>query len=239
MILYHDRRSYASQKVKVYLSEKNIQFESHFIDLLKQEHITDETYKYIHPRGTVPALKDNETIICNSTEIMEYVSAKYLPKSDVFFNSSLSAAVHDFCKQDELLHDPHIRILSYHNLWMARRRTDEENNRLLALAAKHPDKVRGEFLAKAVRGQITAEEIRLANMAISNALLDMEHRFTDSQSDFIFGNEYSMADAVCTVRLFRFGRLNVKIELLKDQYPRTAAFYERVKLRNSFNELQI
>ena len=237
--LYHDPRSYSCQKVQVYLAEKGIKWKSHPIDLLKQEHILDETYKDIHPRGTVPALKDGDVIIRNSTEIMEYISTKYLPKSDIFFNSALSAAVHDFCKQDELLHDPHIRTLSYHNLWMAGIRSDEENNRLLALAAKHPDKIRGAFLTKAVSGKITPEEINSANTAITNALAEMEKKLAESPSGFIFGKEYTMADAVCTVRLFRFGRLNVKIELLRDQYPHTAAFYERAKQRHSFCELQI
>ncbi|HLX54718.1 MAG TPA: glutathione S-transferase N-terminal domain-containing protein [Aquella sp.] len=87
--LYHDHRSYASQKVQVYLSEKGIRWESHLFDLLKQEHILDETYKYINPQATVPTLKDDEVIVCNSTEIMEYISKKYLPKSDVFFNLSI------------------------------------------------------------------------------------------------------------------------------------------------------
>ncbi len=174
LILYHDRRSYSSQKVQVYLSEKGIKWESYHIDLLKQEHILDETYKSINSRGTVPVLKDGELIVCNSTEIMEYISTKYLLKSDIFFNLSLSAAVHDFCKKDELLHDPHIRTLSYYNLWMSGVRSGEENNRLLGLAAKHPDKIRGEFLAKAVIGKIKQEEIKFAKNAITDALLDME-----------------------------------------------------------------
>ncbi len=234
LILYNDYRSYACQKVRVYLSEKGIKWKNHYFDLLKQEHILDETYKHINPRGLVPALKDGDSIICNSTEIMEYISTKYLPKSAPF----LSAAIHDFCKQDELLHDPHIRILSYYTLWMAGVRSDEDNNRLLEIAAKHPDSGRAEFLAKAVMGKITLEEVKLANILIINALSDMEKKLADSHSGFIFGDEYTMADTVCTVRLFRFGRLNVKIELLKNQYPHTADFYERVKQRNSFCELQ-
>lgn len=176
--LYHDPRSYSSQKVQMYLSEKESTWESHPIDLLRQEHILDETYKTIHPRGIVPALKDGEVIICNSTEIMEYISKTYLPKSDVFFNSSLSDAVHCFCKEDELLHDPHIRTLSYYNLWMAGTRSDEENNRLLALAAKHPDRTRGEFLAKAIQGKITSKELKLAHTAIANAMFDMEKKIS-------------------------------------------------------------
>jgi hypothetical protein len=82
--LYHDYRSYSSQKVQVYLSEKKIKWKSHPIDLLKQEHILDETYKYIHPRGIVPALKDVEVIICNSTEIMEYI-LKNISLNQMFF----------------------------------------------------------------------------------------------------------------------------------------------------------
>lgn len=236
--LYHDPRSYSSQKVQVYFSEKAIKWKGYSFDLLKQEHILDETYKIINPQGTVPALKDGEVIICNSTEIMEYISKTYLPKSDIFFNSSLSAAIHHFCKEDEQLHDPHIRTLSYYNLWMASLKSNEENDRLLALAAKHPNKIRGEFLAKAVQGKITSEELASAHAAISNALADMEEKLADSQSNFIFGKEYTMADSIGTVRLFRFGRLNIKTELLKDQYPYTAAFYEKMKQRHSFCELQ-
>jgi glutathione S-transferase len=235
--LYHDLKSYSSQKVQIYLNEKGIQWKSHPIDLLKQEHILDEAYKTIHPRGIVPALKDGNTIVCNSTEIMEYVSKKFLSQTDVFFDSHKFTAIHEFCKNDELLHDPHIRTLSYFYLWMSTERSSEEKSHLLALAAKHPDKARGEFLAKAIQGKITSEQINRANQVITRALQDMESKFADSQSDFIFGKEYSMADAVCTVRLFRFGRLNIKIELLKDQYPFTEAFYTRVKQRRSFGEL--
>lgn len=235
--LYHDIASYSSQKVQLYFNEKGIKWKSHPINLLKQEHIIDETYKAIHPRGIVPALKDGATIICNSTEIMEYVSRKRLPQTDIFFDSSKFAAIHEFCKNDELLHDPHIRTLSYFHLWMSTERSSEEKSQLLALAAKHPDKARGKFLAKAIQGKITLEEINQANQAIISALHDMESKFADSQSDFIFGKEYSMADAVCTVRLFRFGRVNIKIELLKEQYPLTEAFYTRIKQRHSFGEL--
>jgi glutathione S-transferase len=235
--LYYDRNSYASQKVQVYFFEKNIQYKSHLFELLKQEHILDETYKLINPKSTVPALKDDDIIVCNSTEIMEYVSKKHLPKSDVFFDSTISMAVHNFCKEDEALHDPHIRTLSYNNLWMHNTKSTEEKNRLLNLAAKHPNKARGKFLARAVKNEFTPEEISLASTAITNAMIDVEQKLAKNKSGFLFGKEYTMADAVCTVRLFRFRRLGIKTELLKDKYPYTAAYYERLKQRTSFNKL--
>ncbi len=238
ILLYYDRNSYASLKVQIYFFEKGIEYQSHLFDLLKQEHILDETYKLINPRGTVPALKDGDIIVCNSTEIMEYASEKYLPKSDVFFDSSISMTVHNFCKEDESLHDPHIRTLSYYNLWMHSAKSTEEKTRILNIAAKHPNTSRGAFLAKAVKNQFTTEEIALANTAINKALADVEQQLADNKADFLFGKEYTMADAVCTVRLFRFRRLGVKIELLKDKYPFTAAYYEEMKQRNNFSKLQ-
>ncbi|MDQ5921612.1 MAG: glutathione S-transferase family protein, partial [Pseudomonadota bacterium] len=101
-----------------------------------------------------------------------------------------------------------------------------------------PNKIRGEFLAKAAQGKFTPKEIQLANAAIIDALLDIEKRLSTIQSDFIFGTKYTMADTVCSVRLFRFGRLNIKIEVLQDQYPYTAAFYQRIKQRSSFCQLR-
>ncbi len=239
LILHNDHKSYASQKVLVYLAEKEIKFDNHNFDLTKQEHILDNNYRYINPQVTVPALQDGATTICNSTEIMEYVSNKYLDKSDVFFDATLAPAIHDFCKKDELLHDPHLRILSYSKLWFAKEKSTEEINRLLAMAAKHPNKVRGAFLARAAQGNFTLEEIQLANTAIINAMLDMEKKLSISQSNFIFGTKYTMADTVCTVRLFRFGQLSIKIEALQDECPHTDAFYQRMKERKSYCQLQI
>lgn len=238
LILYNDYRSYASQKVRVYLFEKEIEYEDRYFDLLKQEHILDDNYRYINPQGTVPALQDGATIICGSTEIMEYISSKYLNKSDVYFNSILSPIIHDFCKKDELLHDPHIRVLSYSKLWLTQAKSAEETERLLAIATKHPNKIRGEFLARAAQGKFTPKEIHMANATVIDALLDIEKKLSASQSDFIFGTKYTMADTVCSVRLFRFGRLNIKIEVLQDQYPYTAAFYQRIKQRSSFCQLR-
>ncbi len=175
MFLYHSGNSYASQKVRIYLAEKEIAWESFHIDLLRQEQITDKAYRAIHPRGLVPALKDGTSVICNSTEIMEYIEAHYVKKSTPI-DLKLIAALHDFCKRDEELHDPHLRTLSYYYLWMANEPTEEEKSRVLALAAIHPDPARGIFLARAIQRQITEKELESAKEAIMGALEDLEYR---------------------------------------------------------------
>ena len=123
-------------------------------------------------------------------------------------DESQYSRITDFCSKDERLHDPHIRTLSYHYLWMNKQFSAAETNRVLALVKKHPDQARGEFLVRAVQRQITKEELDSARQAIIITLKKMEDLLQISQTDFIFGNEYTMADSVGTGMLVRLQRLN-------------------------------
>ena len=229
--LYHCHNSYASQKVRLYLEEMNIPWESQHIDLLTQEHLTDEYIK-INPRGLVPTLDDNGNIILNSTDIMQHLNDHYV--NDSTFDTTLSQEIYEFCKQDESLHDPHIRTLSYHHLWMTGEQNPEEVERVLLISQRHPDKARGEFLARAIQRQITEDELARANKQIVTALDDMEKRL-QSQSSFLFGDSYTMADAVGTVRLARLKKL--KLDELLQRYPMTLAYYDKMALRSNFKAL--
>ena len=180
--LYHCHNSYASQKVRLYLKEMNIPWESQHIDLLKQEHLTDEYIK-INPRGLVPALDDNGCIILNSTDIMQYLHDNYVNEASP--DLGLAKELYDFCKQDESLHDPHIRTLSYHHLWMTGEQNPDEVERVLLLSKKYPDKARGEFLARAVQRQITENELACAKKQIVAAIDDMEKNYNHSQVLFL------------------------------------------------------
>lgn len=227
--LYYCHKSYASQKVRLYLAEKNIPWEGHHIDLLTQEHLTDEYIK-INPRGLVPALDDNGKIILNSTDIMRYIEDNYVEKS--LSHPRFDNEIYAFSKRDEDLHDPHIRTLSYHYLWMANNRSAEEINRVLELAKRHPDKARGDFLARAVQKQITEKEILIAKQEIIAALDEMEGLLKTSQSDFLYGNEYTIADAVGTAKLCRLQLLGFSSAISRCQL--VSIYYERMLQRPSF-----
>ncbi len=229
LLLYHCSNSYASQKVRLYLAENSISWESYHIDLLKQEHLT-EAYIKINPRGLVPALADNGKIILNSTDIMRYLEEHYVKRSS--FSKEPKQEIYDFCKRDEGLHDPHIRTLSYHYLWMNQNKTPEEISRILELAKKHPDNARGAFLARAIQRQLTAAEIALAKTEVVVAIKEMEERLQNSKSGFLFADQYTMADAAGTARLFRLQLLG--FEKTMSQYPLICAYYDKMQQRPSF-----
>ena len=60
--LYHHGSSVCAAKVPMVLSEKDIKWTGHYIDILKGERFTPE-YLALNPKGVVPILIDDGTII--------------------------------------------------------------------------------------------------------------------------------------------------------------------------------
>lgn len=65
-----------SQKVRVVLAEKDLEYEKIFVDLRKGEQKTPEFLR-LNPYGKVPVLVDEEEIIFESTIINEYLEDEY------------------------------------------------------------------------------------------------------------------------------------------------------------------
>ncbi len=72
--LLHFDASPCSQKVRILLDEKNIDWQSHHVDLRKHQHVTP-WFLSINPRGVVPVLVHDGVVHVESSDIMEYVDA--------------------------------------------------------------------------------------------------------------------------------------------------------------------
>ena len=72
LTLYHNAISTCSQKVRLALAEKEIEFGSKPIDLLAgQQH--DPDYVKLNPKHVVPTLVDDGKVILDSSVIVEYL----------------------------------------------------------------------------------------------------------------------------------------------------------------------
>ena len=78
--LYHTGFSNCSMRVRIALEEKNLEWTSHFLDLVKGENLTEE-YFGINLSGVVPTLVDDGVVIIESTDIIDYLDKKYTPGS--------------------------------------------------------------------------------------------------------------------------------------------------------------
>src|SRR5688500_3928108 len=70
--LYHHNLSVCSQKVRLLLEEKKLQWEGRFVDLVKGEHLRPEFLK-LNPRALVPTIVHDGAVVIESTVIPEYL----------------------------------------------------------------------------------------------------------------------------------------------------------------------
>ena len=70
--LYHANHSTCSQKVRLCMAEKGLNFKSHLIDLGAKGQL-DPEYMKINPNGVVPSLVHDNLVIIDSSVICEYL----------------------------------------------------------------------------------------------------------------------------------------------------------------------
>jgi glutathione S-transferase len=99
MKLYDYQDCPFAQKVKVVLAEKELEYETIFVDLRKGEQKHPEFLK-LNPYGRVPVLIDEEVIVYDSTIINEYLEDEYPHPALMPDDSAARARVRlleDFC----------------------------------------------------------------------------------------------------------------------------------------------
>ena len=74
--LYTHPMSNFAQRVHIALLEKNIEWESVVLDMVKKEHKSD-SYLAINPYGRVPAIDDDGFILLESSAILGYLEQKH------------------------------------------------------------------------------------------------------------------------------------------------------------------
>jgi len=70
--LYHHGSSTCAAKVRFLLMEKNLAYESHYVDLMKGEQFRPE-YLKLNPQAVVPTLVHDGEVFVESTVICEYI----------------------------------------------------------------------------------------------------------------------------------------------------------------------
>lgn len=74
--LHHSLISTCSQKVRLTLHLKGLEFTSRIVNLGAEEHLTPE-YLALNPNGVVPTLEHDDNIILDSSVIMEYLEEAF------------------------------------------------------------------------------------------------------------------------------------------------------------------
>lgn len=238
--LYHFPGSLCSQKVKLVLAEKNLDWESHLVNLLTFENLTPD-YMRLNPKGVVPTLVHNGKAVCDSITIIRYLDRHFmeprLTPDDPTLRKSMDTWI-------DLQNRLPMREAMYGNMrgidgLVARQTVDIKEKLLPELAQKYPD-LKPQYATKlrdvkpwnqTIRDVTKITQINSQIEAIMNPL---EQQL--SQSEWLCGSAYSLADVVWTAVLNRLDELGLSTLWKADKRPAIADYLNRLEARPSYRD---
>ena len=223
--LWHGDISSCSQRVRITLAEKNLEWHSHPVSIPKNEHATPE-YQAIHPDGLVPAFVDNGTLVIESCDIIEYIDEKYpdprlRPKDNkrqTIMSSWLTYA-------DESQAD--LKLLSHEFLFRPRKKLSAEE--LDIFATKHQNKKLVDFIKEWQINDIFPKE-KLDGAVTRTDIAFIKLDTTLRNQEWLLGDEISIADIAWMPNIHRMDLMDWPWQL----YPHLSRWYGQVKLRQSY-----
>src|ERR1700747_1175400 len=225
--LYSAPQSTCSQKVRLTLAEKNLNFVEHRMRLFQNDQLKPE-YLKLNPNGVVPTLVDDGAPIIDSSVIMKSLDEVYpqiaLSPAEPKHGSHMRAWLRFFEEVPTFA----VRFPSY-NAAFARhfeKMSDEEFN---ALAKSKP--LRDKFLGEMDKQKgFSIEKLKQAEDSISKTVRRMENPL--SQSEYLLG-QITLADFAVLPSMIRMEDLGY--EFLWKDCQGVAAWMVRMKNRRSYS----
>ncbi len=204
LTLYTHPMSPCSQKVRIVLTEKDLEWEKRNVNLPEKENLTPE-YLKLNPLGVVPTLVDDGKAIIESSIICEYLDDKFptpkLRPDDPYLSSQMRFWMKHI---DNKVH-PSCGALQW-PLVMAHRLQQLSEAEQDAIIDKVIEKPRRERQRRLLKQGYDAPDIKDAVATYEKTISDMEQVL--SEQAWLAGDGFSLADAAMAPyfqTLYQFG----------------------------------
>jgi glutathione S-transferase len=224
--LYNQAQSTCSQKVRMVLAEKNLEWVDRQISFQTHEHLSD-WYLKINPNGVVPTLLHDGEIVRDSSVINEYLDAVF-PHNPLRPRNELELArMREWRQYIDEVPTPAIRIPTFNvyfeRLWGAM--TPEEFERH---TAKMP--LRRHFYRRMGPKGFSEEDLREAIEQLEQTLERMERSLERTQ--WLANDAFTLADLSMLPSIVRLE--DIALSRLWQGLPRVTDWYRRIQQRPSF-----
>jgi glutathione S-transferase len=228
--LYHNAFSTCSQKVRLVLAEKALDYESHDVDLVNgAQH--DADYARLNPKHVVPTLIHEGSVLRESTLINEYLDDAFPAVSS---RPSDPAALHEMRmwskRIDEEVH-PMTGVLTFaiaaRPIILGQPEEVREAN-----IESIPEPTRRAQRRSVLEHGVHAPEVATAVGVFAKLCDDMDASLAGRE--WLAGDSWSLADACLTPYILRMDSLAMDPLLDAAKRPNLAAWYDRVRARPSY-----
>lgn len=224
--LYHTATSTCSQKVRITLAEKNIEFTSRNVNLRLNENLTPE-YLAINPNGVVPTLVHDGNVILDSSVICEYLDEVF-PQPRLGPDDAVGRAhMRKWLRFLEEVPTAAIRVPTFQMALAPFKGIDQEKFR-----AERADirPLRKHFYRRMGVQGFAPEEIAASLDQLDLTLRRMEEALR--KGPWLMGDAFTLADIVVLPTVDRLDDLGMAP--MWDGYPGIAAWYSRIRARPSY-----
>ncbi|MDH3747254.1 MAG: glutathione S-transferase family protein [Gammaproteobacteria bacterium] len=227
--LYNFPQSTCSQKVRLTLWEKGLEFLDRPLDSAKREHLTD-WYLNLNPNGVVPTLLHDDAVIIDSSVIMEYLDEVFPANSLTPADPVMRAQMRKWMRYFEEVPTPAVRVPSF-NQYLSKRFDKLSQEEFDNFVDKHP--IRKQFYKK-MRKEAGFDE-RETNAALDRlrqTVERMEKGLADSGGPWLMGDTLTLADYCIAPTLDRMNDLGLGDTW--NDLPRVCEWIERVQSRPAY-----
>ena len=219
-----------SGKPIVFLKEKGVEFDFHYVDVLQFEH-HQPAYLKINPDGTVPTVIHDGKVMSESTQALEYLDA-VLPGP--CFTPADPAARYRmrWWASHGVAWAASLSVLGWHTFMgpMVRKLGQEQIESILQ---RIPNKQRRIAWAAAVKSSFTEEQLENARKGVAAGVQLMEQRL--ASAPYFAGDSYSIADMVIFVNAYSLP-LNHDYAANEKIAPHFMAWLQRIYARPAIQE---
>ena len=227
--LYHAPQSTCSQKVRIGLAEKRLDWTERRVNLAKNEQLRPE-YLALNPNGVVPTLVHDGKVIVDSSVILEYLDEVFPEVRLSPADPARRAEMRSWMRFFEEVPTPAIRVPSFH-MALAHRfhELDEETFRKTQSDVRP---VRKNFYRRMGPHGFSDEDVAAALDELKRTIERMEKAL--AAGPWLLGDDYTLADIVVTPSIDRMNDLGLS-SAWSDK-PRVAAWYARMQARPAFKQ---
>jgi glutathione S-transferase len=226
--------SSCSQKLRIYLNLKKINWQSHEINLATGKNYSD-WFLGINPKGLVPVLVDNGQVIIESNDILLYLEKKY-PSPKLINETKLTIIENELIEEDNLHID--IRNIAYRFMFNGLGKKDPKK---LDNFDKHKFSIDSRFAEqknKEIEFYRNFSESGIRDEDIRGSLNKFDQKYKQlndqlSKSRYLQGDELSILDIAWFIYTYR---LYISGFPFKDKYSNVLIWYKSLFNRGEFRK---
>ncbi|HKJ73795.1 MAG TPA: glutathione S-transferase family protein [Alphaproteobacteria bacterium] len=188
--LYHWEPNANSGKPMLALAEKGVEYESHYLDLLKMDQHQPE-YLAINPDGTIPAMVHDGRVLTESTPMMEYVDAMFDGPPLRSSNPKERWRMRWWMRYFDAYFGPSVSMIGW-NMFVGPQARERDPEEMKAAIEKIPLESRRIAWRKALFNEFTDEELAESRRRVIFSIDVLEKHLT--RHKFIAGDSYTLGD---------------------------------------------